>query len=136
MASQADPGLTFVDTSVWIDALRGRDPAVVEELKLLLDDGRVALAAPVRLELLSGASRSTLVTLRRVLSALPLYLPGDATWATLERWVERAVSAGERFGIGDLLIAAIAQEHGGLVWSHDHDFRRMQRLEFVRLREG
>jgi predicted nucleic acid-binding protein len=127
--------LIFVDTSVWVDALRGKKRSVVEKLGSLLDEERVALAAPVRLELLSGASRSNLAKLRRVLSALPLYFPSDLTWQTLETWVERAVSEGERFGVGDLLIAAIAAEHAGSVWSHDSDFRRMARLDLVRLHE-
>jgi predicted nucleic acid-binding protein len=127
--------LIFVDTSVWVDALRGKERSVVEKLGSLLDEERVALAAPVRLELLSGASRSNLATLRRVLSALPLYFPSDLTWQTLETWVERAVSEGERFGVGDLLIAAIAAEHAGSVWSLDSDFRRMARLDLVRLHE-
>jgi predicted nucleic acid-binding protein len=125
--------LTFVDTSIWVDALRGRDRDAVARLGHLLDEERVALAAPVRLELLSGASRSTLPGLRRVLSALPLYLPGEETWRLLDAWIERAVAEGERFGVGDLLIAAIATECGGVIWSRDSDFRRMERLGFVGL---
>jgi predicted nucleic acid-binding protein len=87
----------------------------------------------VRLELLGGASRRTLPTLRRVLSALPIHYPSAATWRTLDQWAERAVGAGERFGFGDLLIAAIAAERGGAIWSRDADFGRMARLGFIEL---
>jgi hypothetical protein len=41
---------------VWIEFLRGKG-AVVGELERLLDADEVALAASIRLELLSGASR-------------------------------------------------------------------------------
>ena len=124
--------MTFVDTSVWVDAFRGRNAALSERLRALLDAREVALAAPVRVELLSGASRRSLATLRRVLSALPVYYPTETTWALLEVWVDRAVGAGQRFGVGDLLIGAIAAENGGAVWSFDADFARLARLGLVR----
>src|SRR5688500_17563314 len=55
--------------------------------------------------------------LRSGLSALPLTYPTDDTWRLVERWTDRAAGAGAAFGIGDLLIAAIAHEAGALVWS-------------------
>lgn len=125
--------MVVVDTTVWIDFFRSRDRAVVDQLGRLLDGDEVALAAPVRLEILIGASRPELPRLRRVLSALPLLLPSDSIWTTLEAWAERATRAGERFGAMDLLIAAIADENGASLWSRDADFARMARLGIVRL---
>lgn len=124
--------MIFVDTSVWIAAFRGRDQPLVEHLAHLLDEQAVALSAPVHLELLGGGTAQQQRQLRRTLSALPIFYPTRDTWALLERWVVRAVEAGERFGIGDLLIAATASERGGEVWSLDSDFRRMQKLRLLR----
>ena len=90
---------------------------------------------PVRLELLGGASRPDRPRLRKALSALPLLYPGEETWRLVDQWVEQATQAGQRFGVGDLLIGALAAETGALVWSLDADFARMRRLELVELYE-
>ena len=125
--------MTVLDTSVWVDYLRRGDPGVVGRVQQLLDQDDVGLPLPVRVEILSGASRADLPRLRRVLSALPALAPSGPTWERIDRWVERAVSAGERFGVGDLLIAAIAADHDAPVWSRDDDFARMAHLGFVQI---
>jgi predicted nucleic acid-binding protein len=128
--------MVVVDSSVWIDFFRGSDEAVVAELGRLLDADEVGLAAPVRLELLTGASRKDEPVLRRLLSALPLLLPEPPLWPKLERWIERASRAGERFGAMDLLIAGIADDHRASLWSRDADFARMARFGMVQLHVG
>jgi predicted nucleic acid-binding protein len=121
-----------VDTSVWIDFFRGRGP-VSNALVASLDRDEVALPAPVRIELLAGVRTAEQARLRRLLSALPILSPSQDIWATIEAWVVVATAAGHRFGLGDLLIAAIAAEQGIPVWSLDSDFARMEKLGFVRL---
>ena len=123
--------MILVDSSVWIEFFRGGDTALTAKLARLLDEDQVAMTPPTRLEILSGASRRDLPRLRRVLSALPLLEPGRSIWEDIERWVETAVARGERFGVGDLLIAAIAAQHAAEIWSLDQDFARMERLGFV-----
>ena len=128
--------MILVDTSVWVAALRGASGSPATVLQRLLDADEVVLAGPVRIELLAAVSRLDRERLRRALSALPLLYPTDDTWSTIDRWVDRAADAGERFGFGDLLIGALAAECGALVWSLDRDFARMERLKFVDVYEG
>ena len=124
--------MIVVDTSVWIAALRSATGIESRVLQQLLDADEVALPVPVRLELLGGASTSDRKQLRRGLSALPVLYPTEETWQSLDGWVERAAAAGQRFGIGDLIIAALAAETESLVWSLDRDFQRMETLDLVR----
>ena len=122
--------MIVVDTSVWVAALRSAG-AESRLLASLLDADDVLLAVPVRVELLSGASKKERPALRRALSALPLVYPTDDTWHLMDSWIDAAAAAGHRFGLGDLLIGAMANEAGALVWSLDADFARMKRCGLI-----
>jgi predicted nucleic acid-binding protein len=125
-----------VDTSVWVAAFRSETSREARVLQQLLDPDEVGLPMPVRLEILGGASATDRKRLRRALSALPVLYPTQETWRLLDRWVERAAASGQRFGFGDLLIAALAAETRSLVWSLDAAFDRMERLDLVRCYAG
>jgi predicted nucleic acid-binding protein len=125
----------FVDTSVWVAAFRSGEGHESKALRRLLDEDEVALAIPVRIEILAGASREDRVRLRKALSALPVHYPQATTWDLIDKWLAQAAGAGERFGFADLLIAALVAEHEGVLWSLDVDFRRMARIGMVALFE-
>ncbi|HMC95003.1 MAG TPA: PIN domain-containing protein [Polyangia bacterium] len=121
-----------VDTSVWVEFFRGRQP-LTDRVSDVLERDQVALPVPVRIEILSGARKTERPRLARLLSALPLLLPSDATWRRIEEWVATGAGAGQRFGVADLLVAAIASENNCAIWSLDPDFARMARLGLVSL---
>ena len=123
--------MIVVDTSVWVAALRGPLGEEASILKTLIDADEAGLALPVRLELTAGLGSADRARVRRALRALPVAAPTDDTWTLIERWIERAADAGQRFNIVDLLIAALAHELTGQVWSLDRDFDRMVALGFV-----
>lgn len=123
--------MIVVDTSVWIFALRSAKGREAVVLRALLDADEVALAVPVRTELLMGTRQAERTALARGLKGLPQLYPTDATWHTIDQWTERAGRNGHTFAIGDLLIGALTSEIGGLVWSLDGDFARMEELKLV-----
>ncbi len=125
--------MIVVDPSVWISALRSPGSPETAILRGLLDADEVALAAPVRSELLMGVDGARRKSLAEALGALPVLYPSDETWRTLDAWSERASAAGHFFSLGDLLIGILASDAGALVWSLDRDFDRLARLELVRL---
>lgn len=125
--------MIVVDTSVWVASMRGRPTGIAATLRGLIDADVVALAQPVRLELMAGVARRDRATFRRALTALPVVIPSEETWQTIEGWIEPAADAGHRFAVTDLLIAGLAHDIGALVWSLDDDFQRMESLGFVRL---
>ena len=127
--------MIVVDTSVWVEALRGRQP-LAGQIAEALDRDVVALPAPVRIELLSGAKRTERIQLRRVLSALPLLMPNGGTWTRIEDWVSTGAAAAHRFAVADLLVAAIAWENDCAVWSLDRDFGRLANLGLIRATDG
>lgn len=125
--------MIVVDTSVWITAFRNQKSAEASHLTALLDSDEVAIAIPIRLEILSGARRTELLRLSRILSALPTYYPSDATWHRIESWLATIKQGGDHFGVGDLLIAAIGTERDAPIWSLDGDFARMAKLKLIEL---
>lgn len=123
--------MIVVDTSVWIAA--SRQSQVSRVLTELLEADEVALALPVRLEILAGTARHQRAAILRTLRSVPQLYPTEETMESLQSWVERAADAGQTFALADLLIAAMASEIGGLVWSLDKDFERMEQLGLVSL---
>jgi predicted nucleic acid-binding protein len=119
--------------SVWVEAQRHPAAGTARTLFRLLDADEVALALPVRLELWAGTPRAARNRLARAFTALPLLVPTEETWGPLDAWIARAADAGQRFAVTDLLIARLADEIGGLVWSLDDDFKRLERLKLVSL---
>jgi predicted nucleic acid-binding protein len=123
--------MIVVDTSVWIAAQR--QPLVAETLRQLLEADEVALALPVRLELWAGVARHQRKAFGQKLNSLPQLYPTEETWQEMRGRIERATDAGERFGLADMLIASLSAEIGGLVWSFDKAFERMEQLKLVSL---
>jgi len=122
--------VTLVDSSVWIDFLRGLRTGEVEHLRRLLREGEVALAAVIVQELLAGArSEAALAALRSRLLELPLLATELATH----------VAAGELYarcrwqGITprsphDCLIAALAVARDVELLAVDRDFAAIARV--------
>lgn len=125
--------MIVVDTSVWVEVMRRPASRRADTFRALLDADEIALALPVRAELMCGVAKAHRREFRRGLSGLPIVVPTEDTWRLIEGWVEPAADAGLRFSVTDLLIAGLAHELTAPVWSIDTDFTSMERLGLVRL---
>ena len=123
--------MILVDTSVWVEAFRNPQATVASTLKKLIDLDEACLPLPVRLELAAGFGKTDRAAFRRNVAALPVAVPTKETWGLIDRWVDQAADAGDRFTLTDLMIAALAHELTALVWSLDSDFERMASLGFI-----
>lgn len=118
----------LVDTSVWSLALRRARVAphpAVEELRALIDEGRVAIIGPIRQELLSGVKTAAgFAQLRDHLQAF-----ADETLETpdFERAAEHFNTCRARGVQGsntDFLLCAAAERRGLPILTTDADFTR------------
>lgn len=118
----------LVDTSVWSVALRrraARDRPEVQELRSLIDEGRVAIIGPIRQELLSGIrSDDSFLRLRDHLRA---FTDEGLTSHDHERAAEHFNACRARGIQGsntDFLICAAAERRGFPILTTDDDFVR------------
>ncbi len=125
--------MVVVDSSVFIAAHRQPSGRTASILKGLLDADEVALALPVRVELVAGSSRRDRAALVRALAGLPVIRPTDETWEIIEGWVPVAADKGLTLSLADWLIAALADEIGARIWSLDEDFTQLEKLKMARL---
>ena len=124
----------LVDTSVWIDFLRGRKVAHVNALRTLLDgEEAVGTAQIILQEILQGAdSDERFETWLEYFSDLVCYLPGDleATHIAAARLYQRCRRSGKTpRSSNDCLIVTIAVEHELVLLHNDRDFEMIGAAE-------
>ena len=114
------------DTTAWIALRRGR-PAAVASVRYLLRRGTLAVCEPVVLELARGARNvRELNGLRARLALLPACAVATSTWTRAHDVLEGLAlgRGGKHRGVPpmDLLVAAVAEEHGLPVLHDDKHF--------------
>jgi predicted nucleic acid-binding protein len=120
------PSLVLVDASIWIRFLRDKKSEESLMLDTLLAVGEVATCAPVRAEVVSGASteRQFQHLDRGLASTIQLDMPDDA-WQRVTMARFQLARCGFQIAVTDLMIAITAQAHNACVWSLDMDFERI-----------
>jgi hypothetical protein len=66
----------------------------------------------------------------------PVLVPTEEPWARLDAGWPARLTLESASAVTDLLIARLIDDVGALVWSLDHDFARMARIELARTFEG
>ncbi|MBI4216080.1 MAG: PIN domain-containing protein [Chloroflexi bacterium] len=112
--------MVLIDTSVWIQAFRYDDSAERREVDSLLARREAVLAGAVLAEVLQGArNQQEFQRLRDRLTALPYLEETQETWVRAGRLSYQLRGRGVTVGLVDLLIAALAAEHGCAVYTRD-----------------
>jgi predicted nucleic acid-binding protein len=130
--------MILVDTSAWVEYLRGTGSSPHRRLRSLLErDAPLATTDPVVMEILAGARDDTQATrLRRMLDALehrPV-LPEDFQEAARIHRTCRGAGATVR-SLMDCLVAAVALRENLSVLAWDRDFKAISSHTGLRLAE-
>jgi predicted nucleic acid-binding protein len=119
--------LVFIDTSVWILALRAGGPvAVRQEVEQLLATGRVATTPILILELLTGTrSLREFRELKEDLEALKQLELSPPVWERAYKLGYDLRRAGLTIPTVDIMIAALALEYDCLLLHADRHFEQI-----------
>lgn len=119
--------MILVDTSVWIDYLRGADTSASVDLRRRLSEhiDQVVICEPIAMELLAGApDERAFLKLERLVNGLPsLGVDGSTDFRDAAGIFRAARLKGLTVrSLTDCLIAAIAMHHGSTLLHKDADF--------------
>ena len=123
--------MVLVDSTVWIDHLRGRVSEKTERLRSLLEDGDVVCTWVIVQEILQGAANpKKLEILRSRFISLPQLAPSLETHANASTLYARCRWRGITIrSPHDCLIAQTAVEYGVSLLHDDSDFERIALVE-------
>jgi predicted nucleic acid-binding protein len=135
----------LIDTSVWSQALRRQSSEslntaqerVVNVLKELIHDSRIAMLGPVRQELLSGVkTQKQFEALQQILSVFSdeTLLKGDYEQAAKN--FNQCRQGGVQGSNTDFLICAVSMSRGWPIYSLDKDFLQYQKHLALKLYLG
>ncbi len=124
---------SLVDTSAWVDFLRGERVAV-ERVGELLDEGGATVCGPVVAEVVSGAQNSAEhALLRELFGGLDWLADPPGLWPRVADYRFALARGGFRAGLLDLAIATAAFDSGLPLLTRDRGFRRIRTVVPIEL---
>ena len=119
--------MVFVDSSVWIEALR-RDGRLDVKLALenLLEQYEAAWCGPVKLEVLGGARAQDREKLEAHCGCIPYFQMKDAAWDSAKKLAWRLRDRGCIAPWNDILVAALSVEADCRIYAVDKHFEMMR----------
>ncbi len=126
----------LIDTSVWSQALRRQSAEasgnaqerVVDVLKELIHDSRIAMLGPVRQELLSGVKTpKQFETLQQILSVFSDEPLRSQDYEQAAKNFNQCRQGGVQGSNTDFLICAVSMARGGPIYSLDKDFEHYKK---------
>ncbi|MDO8530627.1 MAG: PIN domain-containing protein [Dehalococcoidia bacterium] len=121
--------MVIVDTSIWLQFFRLQPSSVKKEMDRLRASGEIAVVGVVLAEVLQGArTEREAEQLRAGLRGFPYLEETQGTWVRVGELSHQLRQKGVTVSIMDLLIAALALEHGCEVYTLDEHFERVPGL--------
>ena len=130
--------MILVDSSAWVEYLRGTGSLTHHRLRSLISDGaRLATTDPIRMEILCGARDEMHARhLRMLLNALDHRAASGADFEEAARIYRECRRAGTPVrSLMDCLIGAVALREGMSLLARDRDFEAIRKVTGLRLEE-
>jgi len=122
-----------VDSSVWVDFLRG-DRAAVKRVGDLLDEGAATVCGPVVAEVVSGAQNAAEhALLKELFGGLEWLADPQGLWPRVADFRFALGRGGFRAGLIDLAIATAALDSGLPLVTRDRGFQRIRTVVPIEL---
>lgn len=119
----------LLDTSVWINALRGKTPEIVKITQGLLNDDRVLTCGPVIFEINRGLRPSERKSILALFDAITRLSVDETIWDTAGDLDAALRKKGITIPPMDVLIAQICLHHKVFLFSLDEHFRSIPGLK-------
>ena len=119
----------LLDTSVWIDALRGKTPNIVALTQGLLNDDRALTCGPVMFEIKRGLRSSERKKILPLFDALIRLSFDEAIWDAAGDLDASLRKKGITIPPMDVLIAQICLQHKVALFTLDEHFRSVPGLQ-------
>ena len=122
----------LLDTSVWIDALRGKTPHIVAATHALLNDDRILTCGPVIFEIKRGLRPSDRKKILPLFDALIRLSVDETVWDNVGTLDASLRSKGITIPPMDLIIAQVCLHHKVTLFTLDEHFSSIPGLKFFK----
>lgn len=117
----------LIDTSAWIEFLRGHAGSMADSVQTLLELQQAHLCGPVKAELLQGAKGSKeKEQLQLIFEVVPSLQTTEEDWIATGEILQSLRSKGITLPLTDALIASIAKRHQLPVLTLDQHFSHLE----------
>ena len=122
----------MLDTSVWLDALRGKTPPVVAATQALLNDDRIVICGPVIFEIKRGLRPTDRKNLLPLMDALIRLAVDEAVWDSAGDLDAFLRKKGITIPPMDVIIAQACLHHKVSLFTLEEHFRSISELKFFK----
>ena len=123
----------LLDTSVWIDALRGKSPHIVAATEALLKDDRILICGPVLFEIKRGLRPPDRKKILPLLDALIRLSVDEAVWDAAGDLDASLRKKGISIPPMDVIIAQVCLHHKVSLFTLDEHFHSITGLKLFEL---